>query len=236
MDRIGLIGGVGWMSTMEYYRRLNLIAQAAGHHGSAKLVMYSMNFGDILKVQQDNDEEGEFQILLRAALELERSGATKILICSNTATDTCDRLATHIAIPTINIIDATVAAAKRSGFKSFGLLGTRYVMERGIYIERFGREGLHIVLPRPAYREAVQDAFYDDSSLYNFPEKATKAVRAAIDDLIVQDVDAVILGGTELPLMRERMSPSPGIELIDSIDVHIAAALQADASIRAHEA
>lgn len=233
MDRIGLIGGLGWVSTMEYYRRLNLIAKGAGHYGSAKLVMYSMSFSDLLKFQQNNDEESEFQLLLRAALELERSGATKILICSNTATYTCDRLATHVAVPVVNIIDATVAAAKRSGFKRLGLLGIKYVTEQGIYIERFSREGLQIILPRPAYSEAVQNTFYDDSCLYNFSEKAINTVSAAIDDLIVQDVDAVILGGTELPLMIERISPAAGVKLIDSIDSHIAAALQTDASIRA---
>ncbi|TDV70290.1 Asp/Glu/hydantoin racemase [Pseudomonas sp. LP_7_YM] len=110
MEQIGLIGGVSWVSTMEYYRRLNLIAQAAGRHSSAKIIMHSLNFCEILKFQQEGDEEGEFQILIQAATELERSGATKLLICSNTTSNTCDRLESQLSIPVINIIDATVSA------------------------------------------------------------------------------------------------------------------------------
>jgi aspartate racemase len=236
MEQIGLIGGVSWVSTMEYYRRLNLIAQAAGRHNSARIVMYSLNFSEILKCQKSGDEEGEFNILLHAATELERSGATKLLICSNTTSNTCDRLARQLSIPVINIIDATVSTIKRMGFNKVGLLGTKYVMERGFYIERFRKEGLSIVLPNERHRAAVHDAIYDDLCLHNFSEKASLAVSSAIDDLIDQDVEAVILGCTELPLIVECIAPQPSIELIDSIDVHIAAALRLHPSGRALEA
>lgn len=235
MEQIGLIGGVSWVSTMEYYRRLNLIAQAAGRHSSAKIIMHSLNFCEILKFQQEGDEEGEFRILIQAATELERSGATKLLICSNTTSNTCDRLERQLSIPVINIIDATVSAIQRSGFKRIGLLGTKYVMERGFYIERCRKEGLTIKVPGAVHRGAVHDAIYDDLCQCNFSERATRAVKGAIDDLLDQNVEAVILGCTELPLIVEQISPPPRVVLIDSIDAHIAAALRPDGAQRALE-
>lgn len=233
MERIGLIGGVSWVSTMEYYRRLNLIAQEKGLHSSAKVVLYSLDFSEILKCQQQDDSEGEFDILLGAAQKLERSGATRLMICSNTTSNTCDRLKSYIGIPIVNIIDATVSVIRESAFKRVGLLGTQYVMERGFYVDRFRTEGINIVVPQEHHRAAVHNAIYDDLCLSNFTDQATTAVKEAIDDLINQGVDAVILGCTELPLIAERLLPPPDVRLIDSIDVHIAAALYSNPAVRA---
>ena len=225
MERIGLIGGVSWVSTMEYYRRFNLIAQEAGGHKSVDLMVFSLDFSKILKCQKEDDFKGEFEILLSAAIKLECAGVTKILICSNTTSKTCDLLKNKISIPVINVIDATISAVKASGFKKVGLLGTKYVMERGFYVDRFGVEDIEVSLPEAHLRYAVHAAIYDDLCLHNFSKKAKSAVYRAMDNLIDQGVESLILGCTELPLIVDERSEYGGVDLIDSIDVHIAAAL-----------
>lgn len=227
MERIGLIGGVSWVSTMEYYRRLNLIAQGpVSGHKSAELVIISLNFQNILELQERGDSDGEFRILVEAAQHLERSGATKLLICSNTTSNTCDRIEQSLAIPVINIIDATINNVVELGARRVGLLGTRYVMERDFYRERFQRLGVEVVVPDKPARDAVHSAIYDDLCRHYFSSNAKEVIFSAMDDLAAQDVQAIILGCTEIPLILNGETSYDSIQLIDSIDVHISAALR----------
>lgn len=227
MERIGLIGGVSWVSTMEYYRRFNLLAQGvAGDHSSADLAIISLNFQTILELQRKGDSNGEFQILVEAARHLEHSGAAKVLICSNTTSNTCDRIARSVGIPVVNIIDATVSRVVESGIRRIGLLGTRYVMERAFYKERFHKADVEVLVPGKPARDSVHSAIYDDLCRYEFSLGARKAIFDAMDDLVAQDVQAIVLGCTEIPLITDGEPNYRSIPLIDSIDVHISAAIR----------
>lgn len=226
MERIGLIGGVSWASTMEYYRRLNTLAQDRTHqHGTANLVIVNLNFPEILDAQEHEDDAAELRLLLSAARDLERAGATKVLICSNTTSNTCDRLARHLNVPLVNIIDATVTAVHKTGADRVGLLGTRFVMEREFYKRRFAGSKVEIILPAKNERDAIHSTIYNDLCRNNLTPQAKSIVYAAMDRLIERDVDAIILGCTEIPLIVREKGRYRSTPIIDSIDAHIAASL-----------
>jgi aspartate racemase len=226
MEKLGLIGGVSWVSTMEYYKRLNLLAhQRGGTHVSADLVIISLNFEEILSYQRDGNDEAEFQILLDAGKKIESVGARKLLICSNTTSNTCDRLSDELGIEIINIIDATFLRVKELGFRRVGLLGTRYVMEREFYRRRLEEAGIEVVVPNESNRTPVHNIIYNELCQYMFSPTSRDKMLAIIGSWANQGVEAVILGCTEIPLLLPNLTHYMGMNIIDSIDAHIELAL-----------
>ncbi|WP_407973191.1 aspartate/glutamate racemase family protein (plasmid) [Burkholderia pyrrocinia] len=224
MERLGLIGGVSWVSTMEYYRRLNMRAQNGGSHVSADLVLVSLNFETILACQKVGDEEGEYKILAQAAEVIQHSGANKLLICSNTTSRTCDRLQQRLNLEVINIIDATAAHIHRCGYKRVGLLGTRYVMERSFYRERLEAAGIEVVTPKPVDRRVIHNIIYQELCHGIFSPVSREMFMSVVKQFAQLGVEAVILGCTEIPLAFPALSSHGGIAVVDSIDAHLDAA------------
>ncbi|WP_175924305.1 aspartate/glutamate racemase family protein [Burkholderia latens] len=225
MERLGLVGGVSWVSTMEYYRRLNVRAQMqGGGHVSADLVLVNLNFESILARQMVGDDVGEYKILERAGEIIQRAGASKLLVCSNTTNHTCDRLQEHLDLQVVNIIDATAAHIQRCGYKRVGLLGTRYVMERAFYRERLQNTGIEVVTPEPPDRRVIHDVIYQELCHGIFSPVSRDILTNTVERLASREVDAVILGCTELPLALPAVSSEVGIPVIDSIDAHLDAA------------
>lgn len=226
MNRLGLIGGVSWVSTMEYYRRLNLrVQQGDGSHTSADLVMVSLNFKAILTCQKTGDEDGEYAILADAAHIIEQAGASKLLICSNTTSRTCDRLQTHFNLEVVNIIDSTLAHIRRCGYTRVGLLGTRYVMEDTFYRKRLEDAGIEVVTPKCVDRNAIHNIIYQELCRGIFSPISREIFENVIKQFAQSGMDAVILGCTEIPLVFPHLPSHGGIAIIDSIDAHLDAAL-----------
>ncbi|MBU9560576.1 aspartate/glutamate racemase family protein [Burkholderia multivorans] len=228
MERIGLIGGVSWVSTMEYYRRLNMRAQqSGGSHVSADLVVVSLNFEEILARQQANDADGEYDILARAAEVIQHARARKLLICSNTTSNTCDRLQRSFDLDIVNIIDATRSHILNHGYRRVGLLGTRYVMEREFYRERLESAGIEVVTPESSDRAVIHNIIYRELCHGIFSQVSRDIFMGVVKHFALSGVEAVVLGCTEIPLILPNFNSHGGIAIIDSIDAHLDSALGA---------
>lgn len=224
MERIGFIGGVSWVSTMEYYKRLNTFVQNCGNKfSSADLVMISLNFCEILSAQQKGDTQAEFDILSTAAHQLQRVDVKKIAICSNTTNNTCDRLAETLDIPVVNIIDATATKLLQFGISHTGLLGTRYVMERDFYRQRLEQKGIRVSVPSERTREAIHQCIYDDLCHNRLSNASVGIMYRGIDELAEARCQAVVLGCTEIPLVVKDALYQNDIIIVDSIDAHLEA-------------
>ena len=144
MRRIGLVGGISWVSTIDYYRFINEgVNERLGGLNFAECLIYSLNFGDV----QDKTWEGSFDLLLNACESLKRSGAEAIALCANTAHLFANQLQEKIALPIIHIGTETAKAINATGIKNIGLLGTVFTMEKDFYIKKLEDHGLRVLVP-----------------------------------------------------------------------------------------
>jgi aspartate racemase len=222
MKTIGLIGGVSWVSTAEYYKRINLLMnEKFGGLTSAKILLSSLNFEDILIFQKNGDTKHELNILLDSALNLETAGADVILICSNTTNKTAEIIKEQLSIPLINIVEAIATKITKLNLTKVGLLGTKYVMYGSFFIDIMKNYGIDINVPQAEDGDRINNIIYQELVRNIFTKESSEFIHKIIDKLEKQNVDAVILGCTELPL-AVRQNPKD-ILLIDSIDAHIEA-------------
>lgn len=202
MKRIGLLGGMSWESTAEYYRLLNtLVRERCGGLHSAELVLVSVDFAEIeaMQVQERWDDAG--RMLAGAAVQLEAAGADLVLLCTNTMHKVADVVEAAITVPFLHLADATADAALERGFTRVGLLGTAFTMERSFYRDRLAARGLEVVVPAAPDRELVHRVIYDELCLGQVREESRSAYVAVIDRLVAQGCQAVIVGCTEIELL-----------------------------------
>jgi aspartate racemase len=200
---IGLIGGMSWESTVEYYRIMNeMVKQKLGGWHSAEILLYSVDFEEIVRLQRKGDWDRLGKILGDIAVKLENAGAKAILICTNTMHKVADEVERRISIPLINIIDVTAEALKKDRVKKAGLLGTKFTMEDGFYQERAKKHGIEIIIPeREEDRQAVHSIIFDELCLGIFREESKKRLEAIAEELRQRGAEGIILGCTELPLI-----------------------------------
>jgi aspartate racemase len=225
--KIGLIGGVSWVSTREYYRRLNAHFESRlGQHHTPGIVLYSLPFDSILEHQQSGDMASEASVLAEAAKVLKGAGVQFGLICSNTTNRTLDMLRKETSVQFLDIVDAVVSAIRSSGATTVGLLGTRYVTEGGTYVKRLERAGFDVRLPDKDDRDEVHRVIYDELCVNEIRDESRSRIRDMIGRLGAEGCQAVVLGCTELPTLL----PEPvldGVQLIDSVDSHLSALCEA---------
>jgi aspartate racemase len=220
MKTIGLIGGVSWVSTLEYYRRINTqVNRTMGGVASAKIILDSFNFEDILPYQLSGDEKKEGEILVDCATTLQGAGADVILVCSCTTSMLVDSIRRCIHIPVLNIVESISHHVRERGFARVGLLGTRRTMYGGFFQAVLEKNGLEVVVPRKRDGEVINRIIYQELVNNVFSETSSRRLDECIDHLAARDVEAVILGCTELPLLCKRSSN--GVALVDSIQVHV---------------
>jgi len=220
MKTIGLIGGVSWVSTLEYYRRFNTqVNRTMGGAASARILLESFNFEDILPYQLSGDEKTEEKILIDCATTLERAGADVILICSCTTSMLVDSIRRRIRVPLVNIVESIANHARERGFTRVGLLGTRRTMYGQFFRAVLAGKGLQVVVPDRPQGEEINRIIYQELIHNVFRERSSRQLDRCIDGLEAQGVEAVILGCTELPLLLDRSTN--GVALIDSIQVHV---------------
>jgi aspartate racemase len=226
MRVIGLIGGMSWESTAAYYRVINLDMKArlGGHH-SAKIVLYSVDFAEVERLQQLNRWDEAGLLLANAALAVERAGADFILLCTNTMHEVAAAIEQAVRIPLLHIADPTAAALKSSGIESVGLLGTRFTMEREFYIDRLRKQGRSVVVPELADRNSVHRIIYEELVHGAVNEDSRVELLAIVDRLRAQGAQGVILGCTELSMLIE--SRSTPIPCFDTTALHAQAAVEA---------
>ena len=203
MKTIGLIGGLSWESSVEYYRIINQeIQRRLGGVHSAQCLMFSFDFGEIERLQAAGDWEAATARMIDAAKALERGGAAGIVICSNTMHRMADEIRETVKLPLLHIADATAKAINDAGITRVGLLGTRFTMEQDFYkgrlIERFG---LDVIVPDAAGRAQVDRVIYDELVRGIIREESRQAYLAVIDDLRAKGAQGIIFGCTEIGLL-----------------------------------
>ena len=217
---------MSWESTADYYREINQgIKKALGGLHSAKLVLYSVDFETIEKLQHAGDWEGAGAILVKAAKRIETAGADFLLICTNTMHKLADQIEQAICIPLLHIADATAEELLKHGIQRVGLLGTAFTMEQDFYKGRLEQKyGLEVLVPEPSDRNIVHDVIYRELCLGEIVPESREQYLRIIDALAARGAQAVILGCTEIGLLVKQVDSS--VMLFDTTLIHAKAAVE----------
>jgi aspartate racemase len=225
MKTIGLIGGMSWESTTLYYQFLNRMArERLGGQHSASLVMVSVDFAPIARMQAAGLWDEATSEMVDAARRLERAGAEAIVICANTMHRMADDVAASVGVPLIHVAEATAAAIKASGVKRPLLLATRFTMEQPFYRDRLRRHGVEALIPAEPDRIRLHAIIFDELVQGRFKLASKDAMVAMVESAVRgEDVDGVILGCTEFGLLvNQEDLPIP---MFDTAELHAKAAM-----------
>ncbi|MBK6602920.1 MAG: aspartate/glutamate racemase family protein [Betaproteobacteria bacterium] len=228
MKVIGLIGGMSWESTVPYYRQINeTVRERLGGLHSARLVLYSVDFHDIERLQHAGDWQAAGALLAGAARAVQAAGASFLVLCTNTMHNVAPAIEAAVTIPLLHIADPTAAEIKRTGHSTVGVLGTRFTMEQAFYRDRLSeRHGLRVVVPGPEDRETVHRIIYQELCLGVVTAESRGAYRRILAKLAAQGAQAIILGCTEISLLVTQQDSA--VPLFDTTALHArAAALEA---------
>lgn len=220
MKVIGLIGGMSWESTVPYYRQINetIKARLGGLH-SARLILYSVDFHEIERLQHAGDWDAAGNLLANAARSLEAAGADFLVLCTNTMHKVAPAIEDAVRLRLLHIADPTGDAIKRAGFLCVGLLGTRFTMEQTFYRDRLQeRHGLKVLIPGDEDREIVHRIIYDELCLGQIMPASRDAYRQIITALVAQGAEAIILGCTEISLLIGQ--DDADVPLFDTTEIH----------------
>ena len=224
MKTIGLIGGMSWESTEYYYRQINeAVRRRLGGLHSAQILLYSVDFAAIEKLQHTGDWDAAADILSRAAQSLESGGADFFLICTNTMHKVAEPVEQSVGIPLLHIADATANVLKQDQVSRIGLLGTAFTMEQDFYKGRLSqRHGIDVIVPGASERETVHNIIYQELCLGEVKPASKQAYLQIIDGLMGQKVDGIILGCTEICMLLNQSDTAA--KIYDTTAIH---ALQA---------
>lgn len=227
MKTIGLIGGMSWESSIEYYRIINQSVQKrlGGVH-SAKIVMVSLDFAEIEELQALGNWDEATKIMVDAAKRLEKSGADMALICTNTMHIMAEEVQNGINIPLLHIADATAKAVIDQGIKKIGLLGTRFTMEKDFYRGRLEKKyKLKVLIPDDVQRGIVHQVIYQELVKGQVNENSRDKYKEVIDTLVKSGAEGIILGCTEIGLLVKQENTL--VPVFDTTDIHAQAAVEA---------
>jgi aspartate racemase len=220
MQVIGLIGGMSWESSLEYYRIINtLIRERLGGQHSAKILMYSVDFHQIEECQQQDRWEDAAGILRDAALRLEKGGADFLILCTNTMHKLAENIQGSVNIPLIHIADATAEELKKVSISVVGLLGTKYTMEQDFLRGHLAsKHNIKTIIPASEAREIVHRVIYDELCLGRIEQVSRDMLVQIILDLKGAGAQGVVLGCTELPLLIK--PEDVDIPIFDTTAIH----------------
>lgn len=226
MKVIGLIGGMSWNSTLEYYRIINeLFARRLGGLHSARLILYSLDFSDIEKAQREVRWDDAADVLAEAGISLKKAGADFLVICTNTMHKVADIVAEKAGLPLLNIVDVTGDAIRELGLHRVGLLGTRFVMEEPFYQDRLRKRfGIEVLVPGEDDMASVHRIIYDELCQGVIEDSSRQTCINIIDRLINRGAEGIILGCTELPLLIR--PEDVGVPLFNTTRLHSEAAVE----------
>lgn len=227
MKTIGLLGGMSWESSAEYYRIINQgVREHLGPTASASVVLWSFNFAEIEALQHQGDWSTLSERMVDAAQRLQGAGADVLLICTNTMHRMAPALESALSIPLVHIADPTAAAIKAAGLRKVGLLGTAFTMEQDFYKGRLReRHGLEVIVPEADDRATVHHIIYDELVAGQITPSSRAAYRQVIARLVQAGAEAVILGCTEIMLLVQ--PEDSAVPLFDTTALHAAAAVEA---------
>ena len=226
MKTIGLIGGMSWQSSIEYYRLINqLVAERLGTLHSAKCLLYSVDFSEMEHLQSEGQWQAAADILAAIAGKLERAGADCLLLCTNTMHKVADEIGAAVDIPMLHIADATGAVISSRGWQRVGLLGTRFTMEEKFYRERLERNfEVEILIPSPRQRETIHRVIYAELCEGRIVADSRREFSAIADGLTIAGAEGIVLGCTEIGLLLQ--ATDVRVPLLDTTLVHARAAVE----------
>ncbi|MFC4713512.1 aspartate/glutamate racemase family protein [Planococcus dechangensis] len=224
MKTIGLIGGMSWESSAEYYRLLNeQVKQRLGGLHSAKCLMYSDDFEEIERFQSEGKWEEAGERLADVARSLEKGGAELIVLCTNTMHKVISSIEEAVSVPVLHIADATAKKIEANHLHTVGLLGTKYTMEQEFYKERIADSGIKVLIPEAAERDMINQVIFDELCLGEIKDSSKVKYQQAIQNLIDRGAEGIILGCTEIGLLIHEEDAE--VPLFDTAKIHVEAAL-----------
>jgi aspartate racemase len=226
MKTIGLLGGVTWHSTVEYYRLINAGVQSrlGGSH-SAKCILYSVEFAEVERLQHEGGWDALSGFVVDVARRIEQAGADFLVICANTIHRAAEAVEAATSIPLLHIADATAGEIRKQGLRKVGLLGTRFTMEQDFYRCRLEqRHHLEVLIPGEEERNRVHDVIYNELGRGIVADASREAYKSIIQNLQTRGAEGVILGCTEIPLLIRQGDCS--LPVFDTTAIHAAAAVE----------
>jgi aspartate racemase len=226
MKTIGLIGGMSWESSIEYYRIINETAkEKLGGLHSAKSLMVTVDFAEIEKLQRENRWEEAGEILAKCAQDLERGGADFIVLCTNTMHKLTGQITANVKIPFLHIADATAEKIVAAGMKKIGLLGTRFTMEHDFYKGRLVQNfGLEALIPNESDRQIIHRVIFDELVQGKILDASRVEFRRIMESLAAQGAEGIILGCTEIELLVKQEDSR--VPLFATTAIHATAAVE----------
>lgn len=219
MKTIGLIGGMSWESSLEYYRIINeeVKAKLGGLH-SAKCILYSVDFEEIERCQAEGDWKSSGKLLGDAALSLEKAGAEMILICTNTMHKVIGYIEEKVSLPILHIADSTAKQIRKAKISTVGLLGTKYTMEQDFYKTRIETNGIKVLLPSEEDRKVINKVIYEELCLGEIQQSSREYYKKVIKGLVDDGAEGIILGCTEIGLLVKPEDSE--VPLFDTAVIH----------------
>jgi aspartate racemase len=223
---IGLLGGMSWESTAEYYRLANeLVRDRLGGLHSARLVLASVDFAEIETLQVAGDWDRAGDILAVEAARLQAAGAQLLLLCTNTMHKVADQVQAAVSIPLLHLADTTAAAVRAAGLTKVGLLATGFTMEQDFYRDRLAGHGLDVLVPDADDRAEVHRVIYDELCRGLIREESRQLYRQVIERLVGSGAQGIILGCTEIELLIGPADSS--VPVFPTTRLHVEAAVTA---------
>jgi len=224
MKTIGMIGGTGWPSTLEYYRILNQETnRRLGGLSSAKIILSSFNYAEVDALNKKDDHAGVYKLVLEAAQRLKRSSVDFIIICANTMHQYVEMLEVTLGLKIVHIADATAKEIKRQGISNIGLLGTRFTMEMDFYTKRLSDAGIKSIIPDQPDRNFIHTAIMDELIKEKLKTETRERFIKIINGLEERGAKGIVLGCTEIPLLLKQKDVS--LPLFNTLEIHAKAAV-----------
>jgi aspartate racemase len=225
MKMLGLIGGISWISTIDYYRLINQgINEKLGDLNFAECIIHSFNYADIKRNNDAEDWDATLCMLTSAGQNLKNSGAKAIVLCANTMHMVADQLEKNLQLPVIHIATATANTIKTGGFKKVGLLGTKFTMERPFFREKLVERGIEVIIPGDDERDFIHYTIFEELGRGILKPETKNFYIDVMHKLAGQGAEGIILGCTEIPLL---ISPEDiDIPLFDTAQIHSNAAVE----------
>jgi len=225
MRRLGLLGGMSWQSSALYYSLINeLVAQRLGGVHSADLVMVSVDFAEVERLQAAGEWERAGELLAREAQGLEAAGAEAIVLCTNTMHLVAPAIEAAVSIPLLHLGDVTGRAVRAAGIKGVGMLGTRFTMQQPFMRDRIASHGLDVLVPEPDDQEVVHRVIYEELVLGEVSERSRAEYRRIIAALVDRGAQGIVLGCTEIELLIEQHHVA--VPLFPTTRLHAEAAVE----------
>lgn len=224
MKTIGLIGGLSWLSTLDYYRMLNeMINEKLGGSEAGKIIIYSVNFGEIKTLTEEDRWDKIAEIICNAAKKIESAGVDCILIGANTMHKIANQVQDKVSIPVINVAEEVAKEINKKKLTTIALLGTKYTMQLDFYKNKLSKQGINTIIPDQDEIEFINTAIYYEMGKGIFLPATKEKTLAIINNLIVQGAQGIILGCTELPILIKQEDCV--VPVFDTTRIHATAAV-----------